>query len=345
MLEPASKNAHFTLEVYSFIFWVSLAFFFLIVGLMVFFIIKYRYKENRKTPHITHNHALEILWTVGPIPFLCVMFFLGYKGFLVNHKITQSYSEKTLDVYVTGHQWYWEFEYPNGTLVSNVPSFEHRGKEFYQEKGKKIKTKMLTLPVNTKVRLNISASDVLHSFAVPAFAIKKDAIPGQIRTIEFIPTKEGKFLYTCNEMCGTSHSQMMGFVQVVEQKEFEQFLVDNKPSKDPLVLGKDLYNKCAACHSLEKETDKIGPTWYGLFPKDGSYRKREIIDNDTGQIKTITLDENYIIRSIRNPSTEISIREYGSQKGKPYPNIMNAFNLKDDEIKALIIYIKNINQE
>ena len=344
MLDFTTEHGIFTDKVYTFIMIVSLVSFILVIGAMFLFIIKYRFQEGRKTPRISHNNTLEILWTVGPVPLLCLMFFWGYQGYIETQQVTENNSE-IIDIYVTGAQWYWNFQYENGYIVSSLTSYENKGADSYQENGKEIRTPMVILPKGKKIRLNITASDVIHSFAVPSFSIKRDAIKNQVRTLEFIPNKEGKYLYTCNEMCGTGHSRMLGYIRVVSPEEFEKFLVENKPSSDPIEVGKALYNnQCKSCHSIKKDVDIIGPTWYGLFPADGKLRDKEINKKD-GTKTTIAVDHNYITKAIRLPAEEIAIKEYGADTGKPYPAIMPGYNLSNDEINGIIKYMKSLNKK
>ena len=322
--EKASTFAPQVDGAFNFILWVCIFFFVLVIGLMVYFVFKYkRRSEDEVTPRITHNLALEVVWTTIPLIIVMFMFYIGYKTYF-NMLTPKKDQGKYTDIYVTGQKWKWTFEYDNGaTIVSNP----------VKAAGQKQEGAVWTVPVNTPIRLILTSKDVLHSFAVPAFRIKRDVIRNQRRETWFTATQVGQYLYTCNEMCGTDHSQMIGYVNVVSKEDYEKFLVDNKPASDPLELGKQLYAQCSGCHANEKgKVGGIGPNWWGLYPVEGENVRKV----QGGEVK---VDYDYIAKSIREPQAHIALDE----NGNPYATKMAAFQFSDDQIKAIVTYMKTLN--
>ena len=141
---------------------------------------------------------LEIFWTVTPVFFIVILFHIGFKGYVRNAVA----GPDALEIRVHGKQWLWEFEYTNGM----------------REVGK------LKLPIDREVKMIISSDDVLHSFFIPEFRVKKDAVPGMYSTVVFETSKLGNAHVFCAEYCGLSHSGMLAEVEIVSQKDFDDYL-------------------------------------------------------------------------------------------------------------------------
>ncbi|MEN9359508.1 MAG: cytochrome c oxidase polypeptide [Verrucomicrobiota bacterium] len=185
------------------------------------------------------------------------------------------------------------------------------------------KSNYFVVPVNTPVRLHIKSEDVLHSFAIPSMRVKRDAIPGnQFRSTWFTPVKEGTYLYTCNEMCGTDHSYMIGYMKVVSQAEFQKFLKDINVV-DPLVAGKDCYkNKCSSCHSLEEGKKSVGPSLFNFYGSKHKTSAGEVVGDDA-----------YLIESIKNPGAKIA---------EGFPPVMPPIAVSDEEMIYLKEFLKTV---
>ena len=377
--EAASAHAKEVDSVGTLINWLSVFFFCLIIGLMIFFMIRYRRRsENEKTPHISHNLFLEIAWSVIPLAIILVFFVRGYKTYInVMHPAPFAQTE---DVYVTGSMWNWKFEYDNGGSVSSIDSlklnplkqakaelkliskkaektaedtaraaelekaietlkadenvaqksyFEINNDQFYKEGTKFMSDKVFTVPVNTPIRLVVTSKDVLHSFAIPAMRVKRDAVPGQKREFLFTPTKEGIFHYTCNEMCGTDHAFMVGWMNVVSQEEYAKYKEAITPvTGTPAEMGEDFWSKnCKACHAIEPGAPKgIGPNWYGLWQSE-----REMVDGSK-----VIADHQYIEESINEPAKKVV---------KGYPPMPSQGAFKERDIKNLIEFIKTLSDK
>ncbi|WDE96597.1 cytochrome c oxidase subunit II [Lentisphaera profundi] len=378
--EAASAHAKEVDSVGSLINWLSVVFFVLIIGLMLYFMIRYRRRsENEKTPHITHNLLLEIAWSVIPLAIILVFFVRGYKTF-INVMQPAPYAQSE-DIYVTGSMWNWKFEFDNGGSVSSISSvalsplkiakaerknlqkkdaltdvesknltklnelivklendpkvnnlsyYSKNAENFTKDGLPFISPKILTVPVDTPIRLVVTSKDVLHSFAIPAMRVKRDAVPGQKREFMFTPIKEGVYYYTCNEMCGTDHAFMIGWMNVVSKEEYAKFKEAITPIEGgtPAEQGERFWAKnCMACHAVKPNAPKgIGPNWYGLWGKERTF---------TDGSKAMA-DHQYISEAINDPAKKI-VQGYAAMPAQG--------TFKDRDIKNLIEFIKTLSDK
>jgi cytochrome c oxidase subunit II len=175
---------------------ISVFFLLLITICMVYFVIKYNKKRNPSPSNITGNTKLEILWTVVPTLLALGMFFSGYAGF----KNMRNAPENSFTIKVIGRMWVWSFEYDNGK-----------------------KSDTLYVPLSKPIKMEITSTDVNHSFYVPSFRVKEDAIPGRKNYLWFQPTAIGSYNIECAEYCGLSHSAMYSKVVVMPDTDFEKW--------------------------------------------------------------------------------------------------------------------------
>ncbi|EJO69485.1 cytochrome c oxidase subunit II [Leptospira kirschneri serovar Pomona] len=316
----ASEVAKNVDHLYLFLLVSSLISFVILIGGMTWFIFKYRRKtDSDKTAYITHNTLAEFLWSFIPLVIMIVIFWWGWRIFADLRKV---HDKGDIEIHVTARQWQWTFKYPNGvTIVS--PNATEKLNTLFQPNG-------IYVPVGKTVRLVMTSQDVLHSFYVPAFRNKMDAIPGRYTTLTFTPTEKGDFVVYCTEFCGTSHSNMLSAIRVVDHETFDKWYAEagnvDLSKIPPTELGKKLYAEkaCAGCHSTDGSR-LVGPSYKGLF---GSTREFE---SGPG----VTADENYIRKSILQPTAQVV---------KGYPPAMPSYQgqLSDDEINALIEYIKTL---
>lgn len=326
---PMSTLAGEVDKLYNFIYWVSVVSFVLITGFMVLYVVKYRRRPGVKPVPTGHNTVLEIAWTFSPLILLAYLFHAGFQGYMRSAVAPVD----ALEIRVRGMQWSWEFEYPNGTVVMNE----------------------LQVPVDRPVKLIMSSSDVVHSFYIPEFRIKRDVVPGMYTSLWFQATEETQdtpITVFCAEYCGaavgtvdgtvetgrnSNHATMLASLSVVSNEKFEEFLREGPPpppecaGQEPEEVakcwGEALYKKngCNACHSTEPGVNAPAPTWAGLWGSE-----RTFTDGTT-----VTADENYIADSIRSPQAKI-VEGFGGVNMPP-------FRLPERQVDAIIAYMRSLS--
>jgi len=197
MLAQASNIAAYVDRTFIFIVSVSLFFLILITGLIIYFVIRYSRTRNPKATNIHGSVPLEITWTVIPTLLTLVMFWFGW----TDYKYETEAPADSYNIEVYGQMWHWTFKYPNG-----------------------VETDSLFLPLEKNIKVFIHSKDVDHSFYVPAFRVKKDAIPGRTNTAWFRTQKVGVYNLFCAEYCGLSHSYMITKVVVIPENDFNVLL-------------------------------------------------------------------------------------------------------------------------
>ena len=179
---------------------------------------KFGAKRNPVPTTTTHNTMLEMLWTVVPVIILVVIAVPSFK-LLYLSDVTPAKVDMTIKA--TGNQWYWTYEYPDHgkfSFDSNmIPDNELKpGQKRLLETDT-----VVVVPVNQTVRVQVTASDVLHAWAIPAFGVKIDGVPGRLNEIWFKATKEGTYYGQCSELCGVNHGFMPIRVDVVSKQKFD----------------------------------------------------------------------------------------------------------------------------
>jgi cytochrome c oxidase subunit 2 len=320
---------------------VTSFFFFIVVGAMVYFVIRYRRRHpNDQTSEITHNTPLEIIWTVVPLILVIAFFFVGFKGFM-NYDTPDSNS--TI-VDVQASMWSFQFTYPNGAVSDQL----------YVVKDK-------------PVRLNLHSIDVLHAIYLPNFRTQRNLIPYRQTTIWFIPTlyspepkdtsrDPGGFPIFCTQYCGAGHSRMFTHCHVLSQADYDDKMKElanpfkkKEGGKSVYVpykeLGAKLYTQmgCSTCHSVEANKILTGPSWKGLW--------KSKVDFSYSNVAGYTLEPGdsdekwvaYIHESMVDPGAKIV---------KNFQNVMPTFasqlggnEANDEKARAIIEYMKSIGTE
>jgi cytochrome c oxidase subunit 2 len=308
MLPQSSTTAAEVDFVFYFILWISALFFAMIVGATIFFLVRYRYRPGRhEAPEASPSHhtPLELTWSIIPSILVLLMFWFGFQSFLRQYTPPAN----AYEVLVTGQKWSWQFTYPNGYVDSN-----------------------LHVPVDRDIRLVLSSEDVIHSFFVPAFRLKKDAVPGRYTKVWFRANEPGTYQVFCAEYCGTSHSDMLAKVIVHPRGEFETWLDDAANFIDkmpPAEAGQLLFETrgCTQCHSVDG-TPGIGPSLAGVFGREHQLTSGA----------SVVVDENYLRQSILEPQSQVVAG---------YEPVMPTYSgrLKDQEITVIIEYIKSLSEE
>ena len=197
-----------------------------VLGLMVYICVKFNAKANPVPSKTTHNAFLEVVWTVIPIIILIIITVPSVKLLLFMDKAPKDQVEMTLKV--IGHQWYWSYEYPdagNLTFDSNlIPDEEidpSKGHIRLLEVDNRV-----AIPVDTTIRVIMTSEDVLHNWAVPAFGIKMDTVPGRINEswIRVPAAKAGVYRGQCSELCGVNHGYMPIVIEAVSKQDFAKWL-------------------------------------------------------------------------------------------------------------------------
>jgi cytochrome c oxidase subunit 2 len=195
------------------------------ISILVLFLLLYisfRFNSNRgHTPSMTtHNTLIEILWTVIPVILLIIIAIPSFRILYTSETIPDS----DLTIKAIGNQWYWSYEYPDhGDFSFDATMLQDH--ELSSPDLRLLETDtQIVVPVNKVVKLLITSNDVLHAWTIPAFAVKKDAVPGRLNETWFKAEKTGTFYGQCSELCGPKHAFMPINVKVVSQKEFELWI-------------------------------------------------------------------------------------------------------------------------
>lgn len=307
----ASTYASEVDSLYAFLIGVSVVFTVAICGVIIYFAVKYRRQSDADRPEPTKDgNLLEILGSVIPFILVMIIFFWGAKLYF-DARIPP---KDAIEVLVTGKQWMWKVQHPNGKREIND----------------------LHVPVGVPIKLTMTSEDVIHSYYLPEFRKKMDVLPGKYTQMWFHPEEEGVYNIFCAEYCGTEHSLMGGKLHVVGQEEYEAWLnrrwVDGQQmaavdSSDPTVAGQQIWdtNCAAACH-----TGKPGAIGPNIEHKFGTMRQLEGGDE-------ILMDENYVRNSMLNPNDHIA---------KGYPAAMSAFKgvLNNSQMNQVIAYLKSASE-
>jgi cytochrome c oxidase subunit 2 len=201
---------------------IAAAIFVIVEGALVLFIIRYRHREGRKAAYIHGNNRAEFVWTL--IPFLIVVFLAARStGTWLDIKSPERMPADALELRVTAKQFEWNVTYPgpDGRL-GTADDFVRRNQ--------------LHIPAGRPVRVTLSSEDVIHSFFLPQFRVKQDAVPGMSITIWFEATEPGEYTLGCAELCGTGHTRMMASVTVHEAEAYDRWARE-AAGPDPSTLG------------------------------------------------------------------------------------------------------------
>lgn len=197
----------------------------LVMVLLLIVIFRYNHRANPNPSRTAHNTLIEIIWTVAPI---IVLVAIAIPSFDLLDRQLQPEEEPELTVKATGFQWYWGFEYQDEGEIS-FDSIMLRGEDF-ADLGKTDKSQYprllavdneLVVPVDTMVRVLVTAADVIHNFALPAFGLKLDAVPGRLNETWFKAGREGLYYGQCSELCGRDHAFMPIAIRVVSRQQYE----------------------------------------------------------------------------------------------------------------------------
>jgi len=282
----------------------SAVFSILIATAIVVFAVRFRRSRQRQLmPTSNGLLSLEIAWSV--IPFLITLVFFGWGArlFITLH----TPPDDALQVYVVGKQWMWKVQHAEGRREIDE----------------------LHVPIGKPVKLIMTSEDVIHSFYVPAFRVKQDAVPGRYTSLWFEATKAGEYYLFCAEYCGSQHSRMIGRVVALEPAEYQTWLSSSPSSAgggaSMETAGKQLFEQlgCATCH--QAAGGARGPSLTGLF--------NQPVKLTSGS--TVVADEAYLRESILDPQSKVV---------EGYLPIMPTFKgqVSEEGLLQLIAYIKSL---
>ncbi|MBI3768327.1 MAG: cytochrome c oxidase subunit II [Deltaproteobacteria bacterium] len=315
-LFPAAASTHAGRvdALYLFLIGVSAFFAILIATLIVVFAFKYRRRSDDEQPKLIEGSlALELTWSIVPFGIAMLIFLWGAQLFVS----LKTPPKNALDVFVVGRQWMWKVQHLEGRREIDE----------------------LHVPVGRPVKLTLTSEDVIHSFFVPAFRIKQDAVPGRYTEEWFEATAVGSYHLFCSQYCGTEHSRMIGRVVVMEPADYQAWLSgDGRPAAGAnaalatnaaavsvATAGEGLFKDlgCATCH--KSKPGALGPSLAGVF---GSQ-----VQLQSGA--SVAADESYLRESILNPDAKIVAG---------YQPVMPTFQgqVSEEDLLQLITYIKTL---
>jgi cytochrome c oxidase subunit 2 len=298
----ASKIAPQADALYFFMVLVSMIGMTIVILLVVGFSIKYRKNNHPVAVQIEGSTMLEATWTIIPLGLFLIMFVWGA---LIYFRVYTP-PANAMNIYIVGKQWMWKAEHPGGQHEIDA----------------------LHVPTGRAVQLTIISQDVFHSFSIPAFRVKREAIPGRYTTVWFEATTPGTYHLFCTQYCGTDHSHMVGDVVVMTPDEFKKWLASSTSGASLAQNGERLFASlsCTACHN--GRPDARGPSLANV------YGSKLTLANGQSTIA----DEAYLRDAILNPSQHVT---------QGYAPIMPTYQgqISEDGVISLVEYLKNLNSD
>jgi cytochrome c oxidase subunit 2 len=274
----------------------------IVVLLIVSFSILYSKKRHPVAVQVEGSTLLETTWTIIPLGLFLVMFVWGA---LIYFRVYTP-PANSMNIYVVGKQWMWKAEHPGGQHEINA----------------------LHVPTGRAVQVTLISQDVFHSFSIPAFRVKREAIPGRYTTVWFEATVPGTYHLFCTQYCGTNHSQMTGDIVVMTPEDFRKWLASSTSGASLAQNGERLFASlsCAACHNTRP--DARGPNLAGVYGA-----KLPLASGGT-----VIADDAYLREAILNPSQHVT---------QGYTPIMPTYQgqISEEGVIALLEYIKNLDSD
>jgi cytochrome c oxidase subunit 2 len=260
---PVTPIARQIIDLHHFILWICVVIFVVVFGVMFYSIFKHRKSVGHVAQQFHENTTVEIIWTVIPLLILLFMAFPATKTILA----MKDTSAPDMTIKVTGYQWKWNYDYMQdgfgfysnlSTPTEQIENLAPKGEHYLLEVDNP-----MVVPIDAKVRLLITAGDVIHAWWVPAFGVKQDAIPGFVRDTWFKADKVGTYRGQCAELCGKEHGFMPIVVEVKSKEDYATWVAAQKAKaaaagddpgkvwdmKDLMARGEKVYAaNCAACH-------------------------------------------------------------------------------------------------
>jgi cytochrome c oxidase subunit 2 len=271
--------------------------------IVTFFMILFLIKYNKKK-HPQHENVKEsaALEIIWTVIPTILVLLMFYFGW-VDFEYLRNPPPDAMHVNVIARQWSWLFKYSDGK-----------------------QSDVLRVPIGKPIELIMTSEDVIHSLFIPAYRIKEDCVPGMKTHLWFKADEMGSYDIFCTEYCGVGHSHMLSKVIVMSDKDFEKWYREAEVQGTEAKGLKLLKEKgCLGCHTIDG-TEKVGPTFKGIFGE-----KVLVVTN--GKTRELVINEKYLKRSILKPQADIV---------KGYPPVMPVISLTDEELNAVIDYLKNL---
>lgn len=346
--QPNSTQAAETDQLFMFILWVCIVSFFVLMGAMGYFILKYRRRPG--VPTIispAHNTTIELAWSIGPLLVLVPIFFWGFHGYIGK----QAAPANAEIIRVTGKKWNWSVQYDNGGAPQELVKLD-TGSE----------VPVIYIPAGRPIKLIFTSTDVIHAFYIPDFRTKIDVIPNRytsmwfqalnpnqqkkgpdgapLRDAEGHPVLADHYVF-CAEYCGDNHSDMWAFIRVLPESEYQ---IKKKAMLDlpdaikefPIKRG-EFYARslgCTACHQMDPNgPEGSGPRWSTMWG-----HTVEFTNGSSLELKDDETFYNYVRESVYNP---------GAKVVKGYSNAMSNFTglVSLQQLDDLIIYMKSLSPD
>lgn len=206
----------------------------LVLGLLIYVMFRFREGRNPVPTRTTHNTLIEVIWTVVPIIILVIIAVPSFKQLYMNDVVPKA--DMTLKA--TGHQWYWSYDYPDNGKISFDANLVQK-EDLKPGQFRLLETdNVVVVPVNATVRLQVTSDDVIHSWAMPAFGVKIDAVPGRLNESWFKVTREGTYYGQCSELCGVNHGFMPIRVDAVSKEKFDAWVAKQRKAQAPAESGR-----------------------------------------------------------------------------------------------------------
>ncbi len=232
-----------------------------VFGLLIYVMVRFNHRSHPVPTRTTHNTVVEVLWTVVPVLILVTIAIPSFKLMYYMDRVPDS----KMTIKVTGHQWYWEYSYPdNGNIDFNSNLLDQQHLQAGQERLLDVDNP-LVIPVDTNIRVQVAGSDVIHSWFVPSFGVQEYAIIGRLNEAWMNVIHTGTYYGECNQICGVNHAFMPIKVVVVSQADFQKWLTEAKTKFSSLdkprgaePLGKDPTQVAAVAPAAVAEPANAG---------------------------------------------------------------------------------------
>ena len=200
-----------------------------VMALLLWVIVRYNARVNPKPSTFSHNTLVEVIWTAVPVVILVLIFIPSMRVLYEGDVIPPA----DMTIKAIGHQWNWSYEYPDQGNFSFLAQMMSDDKAKLAGQPRLLATdNHVVVPIGKVVRVIVTSQDVIHSWTVPAFGVKVDAVPGRLNELWFKANREGVFYGQCSELCGVDHSHMPIAVDVVSQEHFDQWVAETKSKPD-----------------------------------------------------------------------------------------------------------------